>query len=43
MWRDLGAPYQAARLRLLIGVACRELGDGASAWLARQGRRDWEG
>jgi DNA-binding CsgD family transcriptional regulator len=33
MWRDLGAPYQAARLRLLIAVACRNLGDGASAEL----------
>ena len=33
MWRDLGAPYQAARLRLLIAVACRDLGDGASAEL----------
>ena len=32
-WRDLAAPHQAARIRLLIGVACRELGDGASAEL----------
>lgn len=32
-WRELGAPHQAARVRLLIGVACRELGDGASAEL----------
>ena len=37
------APHQAARVRLLIGVACRELGDGAQcrarvrrgAWRAR--------
>jgi DNA-binding NarL/FixJ family response regulator len=33
LWRDLDAPHQAARVRLLIGVACRELGDGASAEL----------
>ena len=32
-WRDLDAPYQAARVRTLLGVACRELGDGASAEL----------
>jgi ATP/maltotriose-dependent transcriptional regulator MalT len=32
-WRDLDAPHQAARVRLLIAVACRELGDGASAEL----------
>jgi ATP/maltotriose-dependent transcriptional regulator MalT len=32
-WRDLEAPHQAARVRVLIGVACRELGDGASAEL----------
>jgi DNA-binding NarL/FixJ family response regulator len=32
-WRELEAPHQAARARLLIGVACRQLGDGASAEL----------
>ena len=32
-WRELEAPHQAARVRLLIGIACRELGDGASAEL----------
>jgi DNA-binding CsgD family transcriptional regulator len=32
-WRELEAPHQAARVRLLIGLACRELGDGASAEL----------
>lgn len=32
-WRDLDAPHPAARVRLLIAVACRELGDGASAEL----------
>jgi DNA-binding CsgD family transcriptional regulator len=32
-WRDLEAPHHAARVRLLIGVACRDLDDGASAEL----------
>jgi DNA-binding NarL/FixJ family response regulator len=32
-WRELEAPHQAARVRLLIAVACRDLGDGASAEL----------
>jgi hypothetical protein len=31
--RDLDAPHPAARVRLLIAIACRELGDGASAEL----------
>src|SRR5439155_27233433 len=26
-WEDIGAPYDAARARVLIGLACRELGD----------------
>ena len=38
-WRDLDAPHQAARMRLLIGVACRELGDGASAELEFEAAR----
>jgi DNA-binding NarL/FixJ family response regulator len=33
VWRDLDAPYQAARVRELIGRACRDLGDQASARL----------
>jgi DNA-binding CsgD family transcriptional regulator len=33
LWRELEAPHRAARVRLLIGVACRELGDGAGAEL----------
>jgi DNA-binding CsgD family transcriptional regulator len=32
-WRNLGVPHQAARVRVLIGVACRQLGDEASAGL----------
>ena len=27
VWQELGAPYEAARARVLIGLACRELGD----------------
>jgi DNA-binding CsgD family transcriptional regulator len=38
-WRDLEAPHQAARVRLLVGVACRELGDGASAELEFEAAR----
>ena len=30
-WRELDAPYEAARVRVLIGLACRELGDGDTA------------
>lgn len=30
-WRDLEAPYEAARVRVLVGLACRELGDEDSA------------
>jgi DNA-binding CsgD family transcriptional regulator len=35
-WRDLEAPYEAARVRVALGVACRQLGDadGASMELA---------
>jgi DNA-binding NarL/FixJ family response regulator len=32
-WRDLDAPHPAARVRMLIAIACRKLGDGASAEL----------
>jgi DNA-binding CsgD family transcriptional regulator len=30
-WRDLEVPYEAARARVLIGVACRRLGDEEAA------------
>jgi tetratricopeptide (TPR) repeat protein len=30
-WRELDAPYEAARTRVLIGLACRELGDRDAA------------
>jgi DNA-binding NarL/FixJ family response regulator len=38
-WRDHEAPHQAARVRLRIAVACRELGDGASAELEFEAAR----
>ena len=37
--RELQAPHQAARVRVLIGLACRELGDGASAELEFEAAR----
>lgn len=33
VWRDLEAPYEVARVRVLIGRACRELGDEDGAGL----------
>jgi DNA-binding CsgD family transcriptional regulator len=27
LWRELQAPYEAARARVLVGLACRQLGD----------------
>lgn len=33
LWRRLGAPYEEARVRLLLAKACRMLGDDASAQL----------
>jgi ATP/maltotriose-dependent transcriptional regulator MalT len=38
-WRDLEAPHQAGRVRVLIGVACRALGDAASAELEFEAAR----
>lgn len=32
-WEDIGAPYERARVRVLIGLACRVLGDADSAAL----------
>jgi len=39
-WRDLDVPHQAARVRLLIGHACRDLGDVATAELEWEVARD---
>jgi DNA-binding CsgD family transcriptional regulator len=30
-WQDLDVPYEAARVRVLIGIACRQLGDEDTA------------
>jgi DNA-binding NarL/FixJ family response regulator len=30
-WQELEAPYEAARVRVLIALACRDLGDGDTA------------
>jgi DNA-binding CsgD family transcriptional regulator len=32
-WQELNAPHQVARVRVLIGLACRELGDDGGAGL----------
>ena len=31
LWRELDAPYEAARVRVLVGLACRALGDEEAA------------
>jgi DNA-binding CsgD family transcriptional regulator len=33
VWQELGAPYEAARARVLLGLACRALGDHDAAEL----------
>jgi ATP/maltotriose-dependent transcriptional regulator MalT len=38
-WRDLEAPHEAARVRVQIGLACRALGDEATADLELAGAR----
>ena len=35
LWRDLEVPYEAARVRALVAVACRRLGDEDGATLER--------
>ena len=39
VWEDLGAPSEAARLRLLIAAACRALGDRDAAKLELEAAR----
>ena len=39
-WLDLDAPYEAARVRVLIGLACRELGDADAAVMELDLARD---
>jgi DNA-binding CsgD family transcriptional regulator len=38
-WRKLGAPYEAAQIRLLKGLACRECGDIEGATLELEAAR----
>jgi DNA-binding CsgD family transcriptional regulator len=40
VWRELEVPYEAARVRVLIGLACRERGDEESAALEFDAARD---
>ncbi|HEY6637987.1 MAG TPA: LuxR C-terminal-related transcriptional regulator [Solirubrobacterales bacterium] len=40
IWRGLAAPYESARARELIGLACRSLGDEDSARLELEGARE---
>ena len=39
VWQELGVPYEAARARLLVGLACRELGDEDTAALELEAAR----
>jgi DNA-binding CsgD family transcriptional regulator/tetratricopeptide (TPR) repeat protein len=39
MWQELEAPYEAARTRVLIGLACRALGDEDTAALELEAAR----
>jgi ATP/maltotriose-dependent transcriptional regulator MalT len=39
-WRELDVPHQAARVRLLLGVACRDLGDETGAALEFEAARN---
>jgi DNA-binding CsgD family transcriptional regulator len=40
VWRELDAPYETARARVLIGQACRKLGDDDAADLELAAARD---
>lgn len=39
-WQSLDAPYEAARVRVLIGLACRALGDEETAVMELDAARD---
>jgi ATP/maltotriose-dependent transcriptional regulator MalT len=39
-WQDLKVPYETARTRLLLGIACRVLGDDDTATLELEAARD---
>jgi DNA-binding NarL/FixJ family response regulator len=40
LWQALKAPYESARVRELLSLACREQGDGDAAALELEGARD---
>jgi DNA-binding CsgD family transcriptional regulator/tetratricopeptide (TPR) repeat protein len=40
VWQDLGVPYEAARARLLVGLACRALSDADGGALELEAARD---
>ena len=40
LWQELDAPYEAARVRVLVGLACRSLGDEDSASLELSAARE---
>jgi DNA-binding CsgD family transcriptional regulator len=40
LWHELGAPYEAARVRVRIGLACRALGDEDTAGLELEAARE---
>jgi DNA-binding CsgD family transcriptional regulator len=39
VWQELDAPHEAARMRVLVGLACRDLGDKDSAGLELEAAR----
>jgi DNA-binding CsgD family transcriptional regulator len=39
VWQELEVPYEAARVRVLLGLACRELGDDDTAALELEAAR----
>jgi DNA-binding CsgD family transcriptional regulator len=39
-WEDIGAPYERARVRVLVALACRALGDTDTAALELESARD---
>ena len=40
LWQELDAPYEVARVRALVGLACRALGDEESAALELAAARE---
>ncbi len=40
LWQELQAPYEAARVRLQVALACRGMGDGDTAGLELEAARD---